>query len=658
MATNKPGETFGSVGNNPGDDFINNAITPTSTTITLLAGVPLDSDQNDQLWFESKSAQEAYFNSISDRKVITQNSYAYKDQQLRINLNVEQCWKYNYVMYKNVDYGDKWFYAFITSMQYRTQHSCFMTIKTDIFQTWLFDVKFQQSYVKRMQLPEFRQSSVGVQVPYQRNDDENLNYGDEYDIKAIIQITPEKPQIKWLLLISSESLEVKDEPDIGGTTDDPNLKYQGFVANGVPTSLHFYLLPFTISDLSTTECNGHQLADLRAIFKYLAVDKKLSGKVVSANVMDWCPIPIRGNYKDGYSTTKANNGTLLTAEVVPIGTFDKKDPLSPTTGTATSYVNVIRANSWNRTSGYSYTLGDAYKYFDRDAYSKLMTSPYAIIEMTDAKGHQQIIKPEYVHGGKLEVQVSTSLSWTPKIAYTVKHYNISADNVEQIETDQGNHVQSWDTSIYDTNPGDLPIITSQLASFMQAQKNSLAAAQTNQNLSILGGAINTGIQGAGAGAMGGGIGALAGAGLGLATGAVNGVISKATLTNTQNAKIKDIDNMPPNISGMGQNPIFDANNNICGCYLIFKQLKQEYQQKLHDYFHMYGYKYNRLVDLGNFKNAFHSRQHWNYIETQGISIVGHINNQDMAELQHIFDTGVTLWHDLEPGDYTETNPEV
>lgn len=657
MATNKPGETFGSIGNKPGDDFINNAITPTSTTITLLAGVPLDSDQNDQKWFESKSAQEAYFNSITDRKVITENSYAYRDQRLRINMNVESCWKYNYVMYKNADYGDKWFYAFIIDMEYRTQNSCFMTIKTDVFQTWLFDVSFQKSYVKRMQLPEFRESSVGVQVPYQRNDDENLNYGDEYDIKAIVQITPEKPDVKWLLLISSESLEVKDEPDIGGTTDDPNLKYQGFVANGVPTSLHYYLLPFKVTDLSEPQCNGHLLSDVRAVFKYLSVDKKISGKVVSANVIDWCPIPMNGSYATGYSTVK--DGDILTAEVVPISTFSSKDPLSPTAGTTEkSYVNVIRANSWNRTSGYEYTLGDAYQYFDRDAYSKLMTSPYAVIEMTDAKGHQQIIKPEYVHAGNLKIKVSTSLSWTPKVAYTVMYYNISDDDVDEIETDQGNHVQSWDTTIYDTNPGDLPIVTSQLASFMQSQKNALAAAHTNQDLSIMGNLINGTIQGAAMGAVAGPGGGSIGASLGLAGGALSGIMSKASLTNTQNAKIKDISNMPPNISGMGQNPIFDANNGICGCYLIFKQLKQEYQQKLHDYFHMYGYKYNRLVDLGDFKNAFHSRQHWNYVETQGISIVGHINNQDMGELQHIFDTGVTLWHDLEPGDYSDTNPEI
>lgn len=52
-------------------------------------------------------------------------------------------------MYQNENYGKKWFYAFITNMTYENDGMTSITIATDVFQTWQFDINFKESFVER-----------------------------------------------------------------------------------------------------------------------------------------------------------------------------------------------------------------------------------------------------------------------------------------------------------------------------------------------------------------------------------------------------------------------------------------------------------------------------------------------------------------------------
>lgn len=52
-------------------------------------------------------------------------------------------------MYRNTSYKDKWFYAFITSMEYKNDGLTYIYIATDVWQTWQFDIIFKHSFVER-----------------------------------------------------------------------------------------------------------------------------------------------------------------------------------------------------------------------------------------------------------------------------------------------------------------------------------------------------------------------------------------------------------------------------------------------------------------------------------------------------------------------------
>lgn len=125
------------------------AITP-HTDLYLLK-CPLTLNNKNQLTFSSKSAQESYFKSLS-KLHIDDISYQRKDDVIRYPAHIDKIIEYNYCMYKNENYLNKWFYAYIVSMEYVNDGMTLIHIKTDVWQTWQFDITFKDSFIEREML--------------------------------------------------------------------------------------------------------------------------------------------------------------------------------------------------------------------------------------------------------------------------------------------------------------------------------------------------------------------------------------------------------------------------------------------------------------------------------------------------------------------------
>lgn len=117
------------------------------TEIKLLR-VPLDLSYKNQLSFNSKKDQENYFKDKT-KYTYDEVSYQRKDGFMRIDLNYDELYDVNYVMYKNNTMPDKWIYAFVTRMEYASENSTYVYIQTDVFQTWWFDMDFHASFIER-----------------------------------------------------------------------------------------------------------------------------------------------------------------------------------------------------------------------------------------------------------------------------------------------------------------------------------------------------------------------------------------------------------------------------------------------------------------------------------------------------------------------------
>lgn len=121
-------------------------VTP-NTNIRLLK-CPLTLDNKNQITFANKQAQFNYFNSL-DYFEMQDSSYHRKDNAIRYNGLFDDLIEYNYCMYQNENYSNKWFYAFITGMEYVNNSMTLVHIATDVFQTWQFDLDFKESFIER-----------------------------------------------------------------------------------------------------------------------------------------------------------------------------------------------------------------------------------------------------------------------------------------------------------------------------------------------------------------------------------------------------------------------------------------------------------------------------------------------------------------------------
>jgi hypothetical protein len=122
------------------------AITP-STNLKLLKNPNNLSSQN-QLTFTDEVAQFNYFNSL-DKIEVEDFTYQRKDYVIRYKAHIDTILDYNYCMYQNENYTDKWFFAYITNMRYVNDNLTEISIKTDVFQTYQFDLIYKASFVER-----------------------------------------------------------------------------------------------------------------------------------------------------------------------------------------------------------------------------------------------------------------------------------------------------------------------------------------------------------------------------------------------------------------------------------------------------------------------------------------------------------------------------
>ena len=122
------------------------AVTP--NTILRLIKNPLTLDNKNQLTFSNKTAQENYFKSLPHTE-ITEISYQRRNSVIYFPDHIDNLLNYNYCMYQNSNYSNKWFYAFITDMKYVNDYNTEISIVTDVFQTWQFDLNFKNSFVER-----------------------------------------------------------------------------------------------------------------------------------------------------------------------------------------------------------------------------------------------------------------------------------------------------------------------------------------------------------------------------------------------------------------------------------------------------------------------------------------------------------------------------
>lgn len=120
-----------------------------NSDIRLLRDIPIDQAQEHTLWFANDEAQANYFISKTAASFSKQYYTRQNRGVIKLEATADAIYDCNYMMYRNTAFGNKWFYAFITSIEYTNNNTATITFKIDQLQTWFFQMVLGESFVER-----------------------------------------------------------------------------------------------------------------------------------------------------------------------------------------------------------------------------------------------------------------------------------------------------------------------------------------------------------------------------------------------------------------------------------------------------------------------------------------------------------------------------
>lgn len=619
------------------------------TEVHLLSNVPFNFSYNNVMDFDTINEQTTYF--LNKSKLTFEDLTHQRVNNNMINLEVayEDLYDVNYMMFQNDKIPGKWFYAFITKYDFVSPNVTRISYQIDVYQTWLFDMEWQSTYVEREHTQRFNQDGT----PVINTLDEGLSYGSDYQITSCVKYE-QVPDVIWAVIVAKVDLQYLLQ----------GKKYGGTKLGNVQTPLYFYTVPVSLNGLDVKLNN--QLADpIEDIFNLFTTNTTFVGSIVTMYYTSFMPLVL--------TSSVSNNVINITAQ----------HGINNITISGLAMFELVNSN-WSSLNPQIYS--DMFDAFPEYSESKLYMYPYSLIEITNLKGETVTLKPQNFNfsiSKELRLRLKSCISTAPKTAIYPENY-LNSTNIIDFE--------DFTCGIVDNNLSDIPIIDDYTASYMQANRNSIATtnkyamdnalrgiSQNNAN-NRLNNAIIDRQQAYNEGEMYTGMLASAfranpGAVLQSAYSTVkaydlaegqrtsmnlnNEFANKNLRINAEQsigmtqAKIQDINNIPPTISNLGNNTLFDYGNKINGVYVIGKSIRPEYVTQITNYFKMFGYKVNKL-EVPNLK----SRQHYNYIKTVDANIVGDIPANDLSAIKGIFDKGVTIWHTEQVGNYNLSNNEV
>lgn len=533
------------------------AFMPTSNI--YIGTVPFDSSYRHVHYIKDRTAQQSHFLSLCPN-VLRRDDYTYQrlDDSVVVPFNAETLYGYNYCMFQNQNYGDRWFYSFIKSIEYVNPQSSRLHLETDVMQTWFPDCTVKSCMVEREHVND---DSIGAHIK-----EEGLDPGE-----LIVGYYSFDNQNQYLYPVVASAVEpLKDGTymNVGGDT------YMG-VYSGCSLSV------FTnVNDLkafvNALASNGQQDA-ISAI--YLVPEFCVQNKVAKSN--GW------GYWVDAAAGTPTQDYSLNVG-------MDSLDGYVPKNNKTLCYPN---------------------QYF----------------EVTNFNGGNQKFRLEFFgNKGVASFDKTGGCSQSSTLAYIPKNYNGNAGRcVEQAVYMTDFPTCTWVYQAWANMYGQSQVDMFGLK-FNSMVELPVANNAFNGVKGILGSTFNmdpVGMIGSFADTMQNETNAFA-------------ALSKATRT--------------PNTARGGMNTTTSLVN--VGSYTMgFRKYtcRREMAKQIDDYYSVYGY----LVAENKVPNIT-GRQSWNYVKTNGASVVGKVPADVLKAINWLFDRGLTFWHTADVGNYALSNAIV
>lgn len=164
---------------------VNMAYIAPNSTLQLFKNIPLTDNYSDTLFFASNLAKDGHFDGLSSNyKIGSYLALTYNRHEqgiVRIEAPMSTVLFANYMRFKNTSFENKWFYAFVTDVNYVNNSVTEIKFEIDYMMTWMGEFSLAKCFVERMH-------SI-TDTPGGNIVNEGFNF-DEYVYNNRYQLTP------------------------------------------------------------------------------------------------------------------------------------------------------------------------------------------------------------------------------------------------------------------------------------------------------------------------------------------------------------------------------------------------------------------------------------------------------------------------------------
>lgn len=576
----------------------------------LIGRVPFDNSYRHTLTFSSVSEQTSFMMGRMDSS-LEKDTYTYvrMNNSIRVMFNAERLYTYDYVMYQNSNYGNKWFYAFIVGVNYVNENCTELVLELDVMQTWYFDYTLKQCFVEREHVDD---DTVGAHLneePAMPLQYQHLNF--ERHVM----------EPRWgVLLLNAYMHYVDDEYHSNGV--DP--------CQGVWTQGQYNACRFAIYDLDDADSKQRLSLDVQSLNQHGAADTIADAFTLPANcfsVDDLIKFPIKIN--DTWTRTSGKVWTLQEG-VLPMAAGGTSVSKPSTLGTYTPKNNKLLCYPYNYLEIGDFTgrVEDwRYEYFGTNGFCRLSQR---MVASADCQGY---VTPDAYNGipdspGGHSFKPFT-FDFTNKISWVYSAYqNWAAQNALNNQLAILGGVGAMAFSFLPGIGAAGKMLGAGAAQMEHLGGLGLGQASQNALVSYSNAAAREfGATKPNMGALGGGLAAIA-----------------STLGNIDRMR-KHPNTSNGNVGGNSR-----LQNGYVGWYTSQVCLLPEYAAIVDDFLDMYGYQVDR-VKVPNRTG----RPYWNYVKCQNSCHVGNVPSDMMDKINRIYDAGITFWHTSDVGNYSLNN---
>lgn len=571
-----------------------------NTELRLLHDVPLDPDYENTLYFDNIQQQTEYFLAKTVH-TFPKQSYTRKSRGwVRLGWNADQ-WPNNtiiqklydstYMMFKNTNFENKWFYAFVDQVEYVNNNTVDVRFHIDVMQSWHFDYVLNECFIERQHTTS---DVIGENtVP------EQLETGPYYsEIATYVKngATNNSGQFEFepgvCLVTSFDPSTLYDDPNIHTNPIEGRIIYGTEIHGNMYSGAYYTLWPLNSSTIDA----------INDVLSKINTDALING-VVSIFMF---PYDFRASILD-------------------------------------SAAAAIQELSFARPT----RLGD---YVPRNR--KLYTYPYMFLYVSNNQGNSAEYMYEYFKyiGARLLVWGNVSPN-AGMMCWPYNYKGVDGSNKDEALTLTGFPMCSWS---YDSFKAWLSQNAGTITAAGIGLGLQWAATIASGNpLNLITGS-GGGVSAYGRHLAGNGGGAHLNPsgsqyGVGYDDSVVTPTPSAGLIGATLGAvgQVFDHARKPPQAVGNGN---VDLNYQCALMTFNFynKHIREEYAKIIDEFFDMYGYALHR-VDKPNRA----ARPCYTYVKTIGCSIHGNFPADDMMEIQSLFNRGIRFWrHTSVFGNYS------